>query len=230
MKFELIERYHNIPEQDMIDDVMAVAKKLGKDSITGREYTRHGKYSYGGLQHRFRSWEVVLQRAGLKATKLPRGKAAEEFLFENLAGVWIKLGRQPSCHDMKRPLSRYDSRSYARHFGTWSNALKKFVEYKNAELPGSAGIVKKPAPLQEMKEEVTPRSAPPLLKLRVFKRDRYCCVRCGKSPATHPGLVLHCDHIKPWSLGGETTYDNLQTLCSECNLSKGSKTGMVVRI
>jgi len=34
---------------------------------------------------------------------------------------------------------------------------------------------------------------------------------------------MHGDHIKPWSRGGSTTADNLQMLCEDCNLAKGSK-------
>lgn len=34
---------------------------------------------------------------------------------------------------------------------------------------------------------------------------------------------MHADHIKPWSKGGKTTYDNLQMLCTTCNLKKSNK-------
>jgi 5-methylcytosine-specific restriction endonuclease McrA len=33
-------------------------------------------------------------------------------------------------------------------------------------------------------------------------------------------IVLHVDHIKAWANGGETVLENLQTLCSKCNLGK----------
>jgi len=33
-------------------------------------------------------------------------------------------------------------------------------------------------------------------------------------------VTLHADHIKPWSKGGETVIENLQTLCSKCNIGK----------
>ena len=49
------------------------------------------------------------------------------------------------------------------------------------------------------------------------------CVFCGRSPAMDKGVVLHIDHKMPFSKGGTTSLDNLQTLCYECNLGKGNK-------
>jgi len=40
--------------------------------------------------------------------------------------------------------------------------------------------------------------------------------------ARTPGLTLRVDHVKAWSLGGETTEENLQTLCEECNLGNSN--------
>ncbi len=58
------------------------------------------------------------------------------------------------------------------------------------------------------------------LRYNVLKRDNFKCCACGASPAKDPSVELHIDHIIPWSKGGETTIDNLQTLCSECNIGK----------
>ena len=60
------------------------------------------------------------------------------------------------------------------------------------------------------------------LRFLVMKRDNFKCCICGRSPATTPGLELHIDHIKPWSKGGETVINNLQTLCQDCNLGKSN--------
>jgi len=47
--------------------------------------------------------------------------------------------------------------------------------------------------------------------------------RCLKCNRKEPDVVLHADHIIPTSKGGITTYNNMQPLCSYCNISKGSK-------
>ena len=66
----------------------------------------------------------------------------------------------------------------------------------------------------------TSRKISDKLRYQVLKRDNFKCCACGASPAKDPSVELHIDHIIPWSKGGETTIDNLQTLCSKCNLGK----------
>ena len=58
------------------------------------------------------------------------------------------------------------------------------------------------------------------LRYQVLKRDNFKCCACGASPAKDPAVELHIDHIIPWSKGGESNLENLQTLCSKCNIGK----------
>lgn len=60
------------------------------------------------------------------------------------------------------------------------------------------------------------------LRYQVLKRDNFRCCACGASPAKDASVELHIDHIVPWSKGGENTVENLQTLCSKCNLGKSN--------
>jgi len=57
------------------------------------------------------------------------------------------------------------------------------------------------------------------LRYRVFKNDKFSCVFCGRNPK-EDGVKLHADHIIPWSKGGRTVIENLQTLCADCNWGK----------
>ena len=72
----------------------------------------------------------------------------------------------------------------------------------------------------EVSKKVSMRRISDKLRYQVLKRDNFKCCACGASPAKNPAVELHIDHIIPWSKGGETTIDNLQTLCSKCNLGK----------
>lgn len=58
------------------------------------------------------------------------------------------------------------------------------------------------------------------LRAAILDRDNHRCVKCGKSPSD--GIRLEVDHIIEFEDGGETSYDNGQTLCSECNKGKSA--------
>ena len=62
-------------------------------------------------------------------------------------------------------------------------------------------------------------------KLREFikARDNFTCCTCGNSTRIEPNLLLEIDHIIPIAKGGQTTEDNLQTLCWKCNRAKSDK-------
>ena len=80
------------------------------------------------------------------------------------------------------------------------------------------GVKKQIKPTAHRKENT--RIISDKLRYQVLKRDNFKCFACGASPAKDPSVELHIDHIIPWSKGGETTFENLQTLCSRCNLGK----------
>lgn len=54
-------------------------------------------------------------------------------------------------------------------------------------------------------------------RARILERDGYTCQGCGSKEH------LCIDHILPVSRGGDSTDDNLQTLCLSCNTKKGNK-------
>ena len=58
----------------------------------------------------------------------------------------------------------------------------------------------------------------PEVKERIFERDGYRCVVCGRG--VKEGVELVVDHIKPKDKGGTNSIDNGQTLCMEHNLMK----------
>ena len=58
------------------------------------------------------------------------------------------------------------------------------------------------------------------VRKKIYERDGYKCKCCGR---TDDEVYLEIDHILPISKGGKSQYNNLQTLCEECNSKKGSK-------
>lgn len=216
---------YTFTDNDVIDDVRRVADIYHKDSITQKEYNLYGVYHSSTLMKRYdNSWNAILKMSGL-GVNLNRNFTDEE-LFEEIERVWILLGRQPTTTDIKKGISKYSLNSYARRFGGWREALCKFVEYVNEDTgfeEESKRISKGYNISKDDKsnsKHTTSRDINLRMRFKVFLRDNFKCCICGASPATDPDVVLHVDHIKPWSKGGETVMENLQTLCSKCNLGK----------
>lgn len=51
----------------------------------------------------------------------------------------------------------------------------------------------------------------------ILQRDGFACRYCGRRP---PEVILHVDHVQPWSKGGPDDPSNLVTACRDCNLGK----------
>lgn len=220
MKFKLKEYHHGITDEELISDLQRVAKKLKKDSITHFEIDEHGKYSTNTYVRRFGSWLKSLEKAEMKKTI--NMNTTEEELFQNLEEVWIKLGRQPNYGEMSAPLSRYHRGTYERRYGTWRKALEKFVEYINSEDKKTSEKAIKKLKVETKTQHKTKRGINWRLRFIVMRRDNFKCKICGRSPATNLNIILHVDHIKPYSKCGETVQENLQTLCSKCNIGKSN--------
>lgn len=69
-----------------------------------------------------------------------------------------------------------------------------------------------------LKQYVKPSAHPAFTRFNLFLRDRFQCQYCG-SPKD-----LTFDHIVPRAYGGRTTWENVITACSPCNLKKGGRT------
>ena len=146
-------------------------------------------------------------------------------MLKEIERVWILLGRQPTTDDIKKGISNISLQSFSRRFGGWRGALQAFVSYINNDLDSSISeeiatsknaTENQPTQIQHK----TNRDINLRLRFTVMQRDNFKCCACGASPAKDPSVELHIDHIIPWSKGGETVLDNLQTLCSKCNLGK----------
>ncbi len=212
MEFKLRTNAIYADDKELIADLQRVAGLLDKQKVTQKEYNKNGKYHFATYIRRFGGWNKALQKAGLKVG-LKRNITNQE-LFDNLEIIWRTLGRQPFVGEIRKPLSEFNHATYQRRFGSWLKACEAFVKYKKGDIEFIKLVNEKSTSRNRAINEKT--------RLKVLKRDSYKCVYCGKSPATHPGIVLHIDHIKPFSKGGDNSIANLQTLCNKCNLGKGN--------
>jgi len=56
-------------------------------------------------------------------------------------------------------------------------------------------------------------------RFEVFKRDRFTCSYCGRTP---PAVLLEVDHVLPRAAGGTDDVENLTTSCQDCNRGKSA--------
>ena len=68
-----------------------------------------------------------------------------------------------------------------------------------------------------LREFVHQDRSPAFTRFNVFLRDGFKCVYCG----SHEELTF--DHVVPRSKGGKTSWTNIATACSPCNLKKGGR-------
>lgn len=159
------------------------------------------------------------------------GLSAEERLerTESAANALRVVGADVSEH-RKLLLATFDSRAgkfldttppaFIRSFVQCAVLMGHFRGNKGYTLPINARSFQ--LAVRGLPNDVRVSRAVPLgMRYEVFRRDRSTCQACGKS--VEDGAVLHADHIVPYSLGGLTTLENLQALCSECNLGKGNR-------
>lgn len=227
MKFELEENLRGASDEELLEDLRRSANTLGRETITMAEYEEVGKTHPSTIQRRFGSWPKALKLAGLQPSRSKIGISDDE-LFENIKSLWISLGRQPRYAEVKAPGSLFSAGTYVNRFGSWSRALGSFVEWvnsdslsqsqENVEGHSAADITAQTLPTKRRtRREISDRQ-----RFRILVRDGFRCKSCGASPLIQPGVELHVDHILPWSKGGETTDDNLESKCKRCNLGKGN--------
>jgi len=194
--------------------MQCVAALHGGGRLPRPLYQSHGTYSHTTISKRFGSWNSALQAAGLPI--LNEVNVCDEDLFKNIEQACLRLGRQPRKRELVAPLSTYSEGPYKRRFGSWRKALEAFIHWAESSSGAESMPIK-----DAVGRRKTSRDPNAALRWRVASHDGFRCQHCGKSPAMKAGVVLHIDHVIPWSQGGETVLENLQTLCAVCNIGKG---------
>ena len=214
-KFQL-KRVQGAPvsNEEILTDIRHAATLAGTNAVSQRLYSEFGQYDPTTAARRFGTWNKAVKAAGLEIAH--EINISDDRLFRNLMLLWEHYGRQPRRAELARSPSAISQQPYNRRFHSWTNALTQFVAYANAQ------DARSPSPVEAASGHGTGRDPSLRLRFRGMKRDNFVCRACGASPALTPGLLLHVDHIKAWSLGGETIEENLQTLCKECNLGKSN--------
>ena len=213
--YEYIDKTNKITDEDIISDLLYVKNDvLKKDTIKSREYFTYGKFKKSAIRNHFGTWNELLDRLNIPRVKTVEHLSKEE-IFCLIRDLWDELQRQPNLRDFENR-TKHTKKIIVSKSGKWSNCLQEFVKWANNE---NFTVTMGCEPIKHK----TKRDPSVSLRYEVFTRDNYRCVICGRS--TSDGIKLHIDHIKPYSLGGETVLENLRTLCDDCNLGKSNEEG-----
>ena len=118
-----------------------------------------------------------------------------------------------------RPLSYYPLSLWS-----WQDAIKavclervNIVSEYDISVRSPTSSIRLPS-VVSLKTFVKPSRHPAFTRFNVFLRDRFQCQYCGSREE------LTFDHLTPRCKGGQTTWENVITACSACNLHKADKT------
>ena len=233
----------------LLEELKSIAQKHKGNIFQYDDYRRlGGKRARGTFCKYLGGWRKAVASMGLKdgfsRTRLDLQTYVDEDYFAVMQRLWEMLGRQPTVKEMRK-YGQISPQSFQQRFGSWMKAVHKFCQDRNQQ--DSIDFVndvhegKPVAQTDKRKHNViqastsklqkrivkvkkrTPRKPSIRLRFRVLQRDNFTCCACGRSPAKEIGVTLEVDHILAWSRGGESTFENLQTLCGRCNLGKSNE-------
>lgn len=99
---------------------------------------------------------------------------------------------------------RYVVKAYGRNHGDGNGDL----------------LVYSPSVIHSVKKDYDVIRDVSFTRSHIYKRDNYTCQYCGKEK---PDNELNWDHVIPKSKGGPTSWENIVTSCTSCNIKKGNK-------
>jgi len=214
-----VKRFNKYSDQELFVIVQSMAKDRETQFVTSRDFEASSGISPATIQRRFGTWREFCLAAGLQPSYTRTENRHD--LFTNLEVVWESLGRQPRSKEMKKPLSAISGSRYLKEFGSWYAACLEFLAWRSGLSIEQLEIESRPTIAQP--SDRPSRAISLALRYEILKRDNFKCTKCGRSPASDTSVQLHIDHVLPYSLDGTTSEDNLQTLCSDCNLGKGNR-------
>ena len=120
-----------------------------------------------------------------------------------------------------RPLSYYPLSLWS-----WQDAIKAaflervtIIENYDKEVHSPSITIKLPSVIA-LKDYVSLFRSPAFTRFNVFLRDNFSCQYCRRNFSANE---LTFDHLIPKYLGGKTTWNNVISSCTSCNVKKGRK-------
>ena len=214
-------------DDEILNTLKNISKNIGNNCITVNDFRKSKTpFGYETILKRFGSFRKAVELAELETSNHGKRYTDDE-CFENLLNVWTFYKRQPEYREMGKYPSVVGGKAYVGRWGSWIKSLEAFIkklQNNDTIIPinNEKNIINYEITVHKKSNE-DKRDIPIGLRFNVLKRDNYKCKICGGSPAIDNNIQLQVDHIYPFSKGGKTMLENLQTLCKDCNLGKSNK-------
>jgi 5-methylcytosine-specific restriction endonuclease McrA len=120
-----------------------------------------------------------------------------------------------------RPLSYFPLSTWS-----WQETIKAIFLDRVDVVSHYDRVIHSPAATHQLPSVVALRQyipqnrRPPFTRFNVFLRDRFTCQYCAEGFAAQD---LTFDHMVPRSRGGRTSWTNVVTACTRCNLVKSNR-------
>ncbi len=239
MEFKLKRpRLNKLPRQKMLSELEKVAQAFNYQEFGWRDFNKVASISANPVKIEFGGWRKALtelkellkqKNIDLIPRETPWNRIySDSAMFQEMERIWNELGHRPSRTEWENARPKIHYSTYKKRFNGWTNACLRFIEHKTGdpinseEGPYTSNDKGKIDTELKGKTREHTRIIPLKVRIQVLDRDGFKCTICGRSPATDFGVELHVDHKIPFSKGGKSTADNLQTLCADCNLGKGN--------
>lgn len=124
-----MKRLPDYSDKNIITELRKTAQELNKKYLTRKDIDQYSRINSSTLNRHFGNFEKALELAGLNSSR--HFKYTEEDLLNEIDKIWLKLGRQPTCKEIRNIGGKFSSNTYLRHFGSWIKAIEAYINWKN---------------------------------------------------------------------------------------------------
>lgn len=117
----------NKSKKGLLKELRRVASKLGKLTVSQKEFKEYGRVSPSTIENHFGTWNKGLKQAGLDI--LRRRDIPNADIIKEIGRVWSSLRHRPSYAEFDK-LSKFSVSLLENRFGTFLNAMEAFVRTK----------------------------------------------------------------------------------------------------
>jgi hypothetical protein len=121
-------------KKGLLKELRRVASKLGKLTVSQKEFKEHGRVSPSTIENHFGTWNKGLKQAGLDI--LRRRDIPNADIIKEIGRVWSSLGHRPSYAEFDK-LSKFSVSLLENRFGTFLNAMEAFLRVYGEPTPRS---------------------------------------------------------------------------------------------